>query len=86
MVIAGVIVAQKGEKGRGRTKWMNGLSTNPLLSWRHRWRPEDVGLRERMRLLAGEQRRFGHRLRHVLLRQKGLVTNRKKTPRLFRED
>jgi len=49
-------------------------------------RPDDAPLRERMRMLAGERRRFGYRRLHVLLRQEGLVMNRKKTERLYREE
>lgn len=49
-------------------------------------RPDDAGLRERMRALAGERRRFGYRRLHVLLRREGLVMNRKKTQRLYREE
>ena len=39
-----------------------------------------------MRDLAGERRRFGYRRLHVLLRQEGLVENRKKTERIYREE
>ena len=39
-----------------------------------------------MRELAGEQRRFGYRRLHVLLRAEGHVLNRKKTQRLYREE
>ena len=39
----------------------------------------DEALRDRMRELAGERRRFGYRRLHVLLRQEGLVVNRKRT-------
>ncbi|MEO0992360.1 MAG: IS3 family transposase, partial [Pseudomonadota bacterium] len=49
-------------------------------------RPDDAALRERMRALADERRRFGYRRLHVLLRQEGLVVNRKKTERLYREE
>ena len=49
-------------------------------------RPDDAALRERMRVLAGERRRFGYRRLHVLLRREGLVMNRKKTERLYREE
>src|SRR5215213_791508 len=40
----------------------------------------------RMRELAAERRRFGYRRLHVLLRQEGLVRNRKRTQRLGREE
>ena len=39
-----------------------------------------------MRELAAERRRFGYRRLHVLLRQEGLVLNRKRTQRLYREE
>ncbi|MEM6550450.1 MAG: IS3 family transposase [Pseudomonadota bacterium] len=49
-------------------------------------RPDDAALKKRMRVLASECRRFGYRRLHVLLRQEGLVVNRKKTERLYREE
>ena len=54
-----------------------------------RYRRQDQGdeaLRDRMRELAGERRRFGYRRLHVLLRQEGLVVNRKRTQRVYREE
>jgi putative transposase len=51
-----------------------------------RERPEDAPVRERLRALAAERRRFGYRRLHVLLRQEGLVMNRKRTQRLYREE
>ena len=39
-----------------------------------------------MRELAAEQRRFGYRRLHILLRAEGHVLNRKKTQRLYREE
>ena len=49
-------------------------------------KPDDAALRERLRALAAERRRFGYRRLHVLLRQEGLVMNRKRTQRLYREE
>ena len=49
-------------------------------------RPADEALRARMRKLAAERRRFGYRRLHVLLRREGLVRNRKRTQRLYREE
>ena len=54
-----------------------------------RYRPkgrEDAALRVRLRELAGEYRRYGYLRLHVLLRNEGLVMNRKKTYRLYREE
>jgi putative transposase len=49
-------------------------------------RPPDEDLRSRLRELAAEQRRFGYRRLHILLRDEGHVLNRKKTQRLYREE
>jgi transposase InsO family protein len=56
-----------------------------MIRYRHR-RPDDADLRERLRSLAGQRRRFGYRRLHVLLRQEGWTVNRKKTQRLYREE
>ena len=56
-----------------------------MIRYRFR-RPADEALRTRMRELAAERRRFGYRRLHVLLRQEGLVLNRKRTQRLYREE
>ena len=54
---------------------------------RHHPRPGDDGLaRQRLRELAGEYRRYGYLRLHILLRNEGLVMNRKKTYRLYREE
>lgn len=49
-------------------------------------RDDDVGLREKLRKLANQRRRFGHRRLHIPLRQEGIMTKRKKTLRLYREE
>jgi len=49
-------------------------------------RPPDEDLRRRLKELATEQRRFGYRRLHVLLRAEGHAVNRKKTQRLYREE
>ena len=49
-------------------------------------RPDDTVLRERMKEVAHDRRRFGYRRVHVLLKAEGLVVNRKKTERLYREE
>ena len=49
-------------------------------------RPDDAPLRERMVDLAHERRRFGYRRLHVILKSEGLVVNRKKTQRIYREE
>ena len=49
-------------------------------------RDEDAGLRERLRDLANQRRRFGYRRLHILLRREGVMINRKKTQRLYKEE
>jgi putative transposase len=49
-------------------------------------RPDDSGLRARLRELAHERRRFGYRRLHILLRREGLHMNHKKLRRLYREE
>ena len=43
-------------------------------------------LRERLRALAGERRRFGYRRLHELLRREGFAVNHKLVERLYREE
>src|SRR5580704_16960551 len=49
-------------------------------------RPDDVPIRQRLKELALERRRFGYRRLHILLRREGIVLNRKKLYRLYREE
>ncbi len=49
-------------------------------------RPDYADLRERLRALAAERRRFGYRRLHILLRRDGVLVNRKKTQRLYTEE
>lgn len=49
-------------------------------------RPDDRDLREAMRQVAGERRRFGYRRIHIMLERQGIVMNQKKLRRLYREE
>jgi putative transposase len=49
-------------------------------------RPDDALLREAMKAVAGERRRFGYRRIHIMLDRQGIVMNQKKLRRLYRED
>ena len=49
-------------------------------------RPDDAELRQRLRALAHERRRFGYRRLHVLLRREGFKVNHKRLFRLYREE
>jgi putative transposase len=49
-------------------------------------RPDDAELRQRLRALAHERRRFAYRRLHVLLRREGFTVNHKRLFRLYREE
>ncbi len=49
-------------------------------------RPDDEALRERLKALAKERRRFGYRRLHLLLRREGHAVNKKRVQRLYREE
>jgi len=49
-------------------------------------RGDDADLREKLRELANQRRRFGYRRLHILLRREGIMINRKKTQRLYKEE
>lgn len=49
-------------------------------------RDDDGSLREKLRELANQRRRFGYRRLHILLRREGVMINRKKTQRIYREE
>ena len=49
-------------------------------------RPDDEPLREAIKAVAAERRRFGYRRIHVMLERQGIVMNQKKLRRLYREE
>lgn len=49
-------------------------------------RPDDGDLREAVRRVAAERRRFGYRRIHIMLQRQGIVMNQKKLRRLYREE
>ena len=49
-------------------------------------RPDDGALRERLRDLASERRRFGYRRLGYLLAREGITPNHKKLLRIYREE
>jgi putative transposase len=49
-------------------------------------RADDAALRQRMRAIAQERRRFGYRRLRVLLKREGYLINHKKLFRLYREE
>ena len=49
-------------------------------------RPDDAAIREAMKKVASERRRFGYRRIHRILDRQGIVINQKKHRRLYREE
>lgn len=49
-------------------------------------RPDDKPLRQRLRELASERRRFGYRRLGYLLAREGITPNHKKLLRIYREE
>ena len=49
-------------------------------------REDDIILRDRLRELAGERKRFGSPRLHIMLKREGLVVNHKRTERIYSEE
>ncbi len=49
-------------------------------------RPDDTEIRQRLRTLATERRRFGYRRLHILLAREGIALNHKRLFRLYRQE
>lgn len=49
-------------------------------------RSDDASLRDRMKAIAQERRRFGYRRIHIMLKREGTLVNHKKLFRLYREE
>ena len=49
-------------------------------------RPDDADIRQRLRALADERRRFGYRRLHILLAREGVRLNHKRLFRLYRQE
>ena len=78
-----------GDEGKGGHPqlWACGLVGMDPRVYRYRsTRPDDGTLRQRLRELAAEGRRFGYRGLHLLLLREGRVLNRKKLCRLYKEE
>jgi len=73
---AALLAASGLQAGRGRSQ--DGTARQPAF--------DAPAVRERLRTLAGERRRFGYRRLGVLLAREGIVMNHKKLFRLYREE
>jgi putative transposase len=67
-----------------RACWVIGTDRSSV-RYRSR-RPDDQEIRDRLRALAGERRRFGYRRLHIQLGREGVQLNHKKLRRLYREE
>lgn len=59
---------------------------NPGVYRRVSQRPADTDLRDRLKELSSERRRFGYRRLHILLKREGWQVNWKKLYRIYREE
>ena len=74
------------EKGYSQRRACGLASIDPRIYRYRPARPDDAGLRQRLRELAAERRRFGYRRLHFLLQREGVQVNHKKLYRLYREE
>ena len=74
------------EKGYSQRRACGLVGIDPRVYRYRSTRPDDAGLRTRLRALASERRRFGYRRLHLLLKREGVEVNWKKLYRLYREE
>jgi putative transposase len=74
------------EKGYSQRRACGLVGIDPRVYRYRSTRPDDAGLRTRLRELASERRRFGYRRLHLLLKREGVEVNWKKLYRLYREE
>ena len=59
------------EKGYSQRRACRLVGIDPRVHRYRSSRPDDAGLRSRLRELSGERRRFGYRRLHILLEREG---------------
>lgn len=74
------------ERGHSQRRACGLVGMEPWVYRYRSTRSDDEELRRRLRELAGERRRFGYRRLHLLLAREGVVVNRKKLYRLYKEE
>lgn len=74
------------EKNYNQRRACSLAGIDPRVYRRRPTRPEYTELRERLRQLSGERRRFGYRRLHLLLVREGRQVNWKKLHRIYREE
>ncbi len=74
------------EKGYSQRRACRLVGIDPRVHRYRSSRPDDAGLRSRLRELSSERRRFGYRRLHILLEREGWEVNWKKLYRIYREE
>ena len=74
------------EKGYSQRRACRLVGIDPRVHRYRSVRPDDAGLRRRLRELSSERRRFGYRRLHILLERDGWDVNWKKLYRIYREE
>lgn len=74
------------EKGISQRRACKVVGLHRSMARYRRRKPNDEALRERLKTLAGQHRRYGYLRLHVLLHREGFMLNHKKTYRLYREE
>ena len=74
------------EKGYNQRRACALAGIDPRVYRRKPMRPPDKELRDRLRKLSAERRRFGYRRLHILLKREGWQVNWKKLYRIYREE
>lgn len=74
------------EKGYSQRRACRLVGIDPRVHRNRSSRPDDAGLRSRLRELSGERRRIGYRRLHILLEREGWEVNWKKLYRIYREE
>ena len=74
------------EKGYSQRRACCPVGIDPRVHRYQSSRPDDTGLRSRLRELASERRRFGYRRLQILLEREGWDMNWKKLYRIYREE
>ena len=74
------------ERGHSQQRACGLVGMDPRVYRYRSTRPDDGVIRQRLRELAAERRRFGYRRLHLLLLREGTVVNRRKLYRLYKEE